>query len=144
MDIMSTEKRSALMSRIRGRDTGIERSVQAMLHELGLHHDAQVRELPGTPDFVLTDARVAVFVDGDFWHGWRYPAWKHKLSPEWRTKIAANRRRDRNNHARLRRRGWVVLRIWEHDIKKRPDWCKGLIARVAACPASRATDRPAP
>ena len=114
MDIMSPEKRSALMSRIRGRDTGIERTVQEMLQGLRLQHEVQVRELPGTPDFVLRDARVAVFVDGDFWHGWRFPAWEHKLSPKWRDKIAENRRRDRRNFARLRRQGWTVIRLWEH------------------------------
>ena len=120
---MSPEKRSALMSRIRGRDTGIERAVQEMLQDLGLQHEAQVRELPGTPDFVLRDAQVAVFVDGDFWHGWRFPVWEHKLSPSWREKIAKNRQRDRRNFAKLRRRGWTVLRLWEHDIERRPEWC---------------------
>jgi DNA mismatch endonuclease (patch repair protein) len=140
MDIMSAEKRSALMSRIRGRDTGIELTVQTMLQELELEHESQVRDLPGRPDFVLHESRVAVFVDGDFWHGWRFPAWKHKLSPKWQDKISANRRRDRNNHAKLRRRGWKVLRIWEHDIEKRPDWCLQRLACIAENRDPRTTD----
>ena len=131
MDIMSPEKRSALMSRIRGRDTGIERAVQGMLQGLGLQYEEQVRELPGTPDFVLRDARVAVFADGDFWHGWRFPAWEHKLSPSWRDKIAKNRRRDRRNFAKLRRQGWTVLRLWEHDIENRPEWCYRRLGQAA-------------
>lgn len=128
---MSPEKRSALMSRIRGRDTSIERAVQEMLQALGLEHEEQVRELPGTPDFVLRDARVAVFVDGDFWHGWRFPAWEHKLPSKWRDKIANNRRRDRRNFASLRRRGWTVLRLWEHDIESRPEWCSRRLGQAS-------------
>lgn len=139
---MSPEKRSALMSRIRGRDTGIERAVREMLQDLDLQHEAQVRELPGTPDFVLRDAQVAVFVDGDFWHGWRFPVWEHKLSPSWREKIAKNRLRDRRNFAKLRRRGWRVLRLWEHDIERRPEWCTQRLAQIAGLLDAKAVTGP--
>ena len=67
---------------------------------------------------MFTKARVVVFVDGDFWHGWRYPQWKHKLSDYWRAKIERNRARDRRNFQRLRRQGWIVLRLWGHDVEK--------------------------
>jgi DNA mismatch endonuclease (patch repair protein) len=79
--------------------------------------------LPGRPDFVFVRARVAVFVDGDFWHGWRFPLWEHKLSPFWKKKIGDNRVRDLRNFRKLRTAGWVVLRIWEHEIKDDPARC---------------------
>jgi DNA mismatch endonuclease (patch repair protein) len=116
-DIMSREKRSALMSRIRGKDTGIERTIAAALAARGLEPERHARDLPGTPDFVFRDLRLAVFVDGDFWHGWRFPAWEHKLTPRWKKKIADTRRRDRRNFARLRRAGWRTVRLWEHQIE---------------------------
>ena len=116
-DIMSREKRSALMSRIRGKDTRIERMVAVALTARGLRPKRHAPDLPGKPDFVFRDHRLAVFVDGDFWHGWRFPAWKHKLTPPWRPKIAETRKRDGRNFARLRRRGWRVVRLWEHQIE---------------------------
>jgi DNA mismatch endonuclease (patch repair protein) len=64
-----------------------------------------------------------VFVDGDYWHGWRFPAWKNKLPPYWQEKIENNRRRDQRNFLRLRRDGWLVIRLWEHDIERDPEGC---------------------
>lgn len=117
-DIMSVEKRSALMSRIRGTNTGPERKMAAALEALELVWESHARDLPGRPDFVFREAQVAVFVDGDFWHGWRFPAWRHKLSEKWERKIETTRLRDRKNHRRLRRMGWIVLRFWEHSIRR--------------------------
>lgn len=119
-DIMSPEKRSAVMSRIRGRDTGPERIVALWLGEMGFEPECHPRDLPGRPDFAFRDLRLAVFVDGDFWHGWHFPLWRHKLTEKWEAKIEGNRRRDRRNHAKLRRMGWRVLRIWEHQLEKAP------------------------
>ena len=62
--------------------------------------------------------RLVVFVDGDFWHGWRFPLWCDKLTPYWKRKIERNRRRDRLNFRRLRRLGWRVLRLWGHQVEK--------------------------
>ena len=115
-DIMSPEKRSALMSRIRGRDTGPERIIAAALVERGVQFEVHARDLPGRPDFLFRDSRLALFVDGDFWHGWRFPAWRNKLSEKWDAKIDGNRRRDARNFSRLRRAGWTVLRLWEHQV----------------------------
>lgn len=117
-DIMSPETRSAVMSRIRGKNTGPERAVAAGLASLGLEWESHVRMLPGRPDFVFAAARVAVFVDGDFWHGWRFPQWLDKLSEKWEAKIGATRRRDARNHRKLRRMGWKVVRLWEHQIQR--------------------------
>jgi len=117
-DIMSPEKRSALMSRIKGKNTLPERLVSAALATLGLSWESHAGDLPGRPDFVFRNAKVAVFVDGDFWHGWRFPIWRDKLSEPWEHKIGCNRARDQKNFRRLRRTGWSVIRIWEHQIQK--------------------------
>jgi DNA mismatch endonuclease (patch repair protein) len=122
-DIMSKEKRSALMSRIRGKNTKPERVIARGLRASGKWPIRHERRLPGRPDFVFWKARVVVFVDGDFWHGWRFPTWKAKLQPFWREKIETNRQRDQRNFRKLRRDGWKVIRIWEHEIKRDPDQC---------------------
>lgn len=132
-DIMSPETRSAVMSRIKGKGTGPELAVAAMLRGAGLYEwEEHARDLPGRPDFVFRDQQVAIFVDGDFWHGWRFPQWRDKLSVKWEKKIAANRSRDQRNHRALRRLGWRVVRIWEHQLKDNPDKCLDRI-REAVC-----------
>jgi DNA mismatch endonuclease (patch repair protein) len=78
---------------------------------------------------IIPSAKVAIFVNGDFWHGWRFPAWSWKLQPKWREKIAGNRRRDRCNTRSLQRKGWTVLRIWQHEVERNIDRA---VARVLA------------
>ncbi len=73
--------------------------------------------------------KVAVFIEGDFWHGWRFPLWQNKLAPKWQDKIAGNRARDQRNFRKLRRLRWKVIRIWEHTIERDLPSC---IARVLA------------
>jgi DNA mismatch endonuclease (patch repair protein) len=124
---MSAEKRSAVMAKIKGRDTGPERIVAGLLRDAGLTFENHSRDLPGRPDFVFRDRRVAVFVDGDFWHGWRFPVWRDKLSEAWEAKINATRVRDTRNFRRLRRSGWRVVRIWEHQLSRDPT---GSLARI--------------
>ncbi len=126
---MSPETRSRVMSRIRGRDTGPERAVAEGLSSLGVTWESHVRDVPGRPDFVFRASKVAVFVDGDFWHGWRFSLWRDKLSPKWEAKIEANRRRDARNARRLRYMGWQVIRLWEHQIDKDLTGC---IVRITA------------
>ena len=106
------------MSRIRGKDTGPELAVRAALEYRGLRFETHVRGLPGCPDVVFREARVAVFIDGDFWHGFRFETWRDKLSEKWEAKIEANRKRDERNFRRLRREGWKVLRLWEHQVER--------------------------
>jgi DNA mismatch endonuclease (patch repair protein) len=109
--------RSSLMSRIRGSNTTPERYVASLLAAGKIGFRQHDPELPGRPDLVFDRSRVAVFIEGDFWHGWRFPQWRHKLSPKWRTKIEMNRLRDTRNHRKLRRNGWRVLRMWEHQVE---------------------------
>lgn len=136
-DVMSADKRSLLMGRIRGKDTGPERIVAALLARHRFKFEQHARDLPGRPDFVLRRRRVAILVDGDFWHGWRFPSWEHKLAPFWRAKIGANRARDTRNIRKLRRSGWKVVRIWEHQLERGSErvWERLLAVLRSAPPA---------
>lgn len=136
-DIMSPEKRSAVMARIRGKDTGPEQRMAAALAEAGLSWESHARDLPGRPDFVFREKKVAVFVDGDFWHGWCFSQWRDKLSEKWESKIDGNRRRDLRNHCRLRQMGWKVVRLWEHQVAADIQAC---VSRVMQQIARRASD----
>jgi DNA mismatch endonuclease (patch repair protein) len=104
------------MSTLRTRDTGPELVVRRELHRRGLRFRVHLRDLPGRPDVVLTRARVAVFVDGCFWHGCP----EHAVAPKanatwWQEKLAANRARDEAVTAALTQAGWAVMRAWEHE-----------------------------
>jgi DNA mismatch endonuclease (patch repair protein) len=102
------------------------------LADRGLEWERHARDLPGRPDFVFREAKVAVFVDGDFWHGWRFNIWRHKLSEKWEAKIGATRRRDSVNHRALENMGWRVVRIWEHQIDASLARCAGRVVRALA------------
>lgn len=116
MGVMTPAQRSEAMRRVKLKGGPLEILVQTELRRLGLRFRMNYKRLPGSPDIVFPKERIAVFVDGDFWHGWRLPKWEQKLSAFWRKKLTANRARDRRNFRRLRAAGWTVLRIWEHQI----------------------------
>jgi DNA mismatch endonuclease (patch repair protein) len=118
MDNLTERQRSYCMSRVRNRDTDLEALVRSELFKRGWRFRKHVSSLPGTPDIVFVRQSVAVFVDGDFWHGYRFPKWRDNLSEFWAAKIQKNRQRDRRNFAKLRRLGWRVTRIWQHEIRK--------------------------
>ena len=119
-DKISKNKRSHLMSEIRSRGTKFEKEfILALQTKTRKKFELNVKDLKGKPDIVFRKYKVCVFLDSDFWHGWQYPRWKHLLKNDfWRNKIEANRKRDQKTTASLRRNGWVVCRIWEHNIKK--------------------------
>ncbi|MGA2853581.1 MAG: very short patch repair endonuclease [Verrucomicrobiota bacterium] len=116
------------MKRVKLKDGSLEKLVQRELRAKGLKFRRHVRTLPGSPDIVFPKEKVAVFVDGDFWHGWRLPAWEHKLSKFWRDKLRANRARDQRNFRHLRAAGWKVIRIWQHELKH--DGCATCVRRI--------------
>lgn len=122
-DNLTSTQRSYCMSRIKGKDTGLEVRIRSTLHRKGLRFRKHVKELPGKPDIVFTKARVVVFIDGDFWHGYRFPSWESKVSEFWKKKISKNRERDARNHRKLREQGWTVIRLWQHDIKRDFEAC---------------------
>ena len=130
-DNLSRAARSYCMSRVRSRDTGPELLLRSGLHRLGFRFRTHASGLSGRPDIVLTRFRIAVFVDGDFWHGYRFPQWCGSLAPFWHKKISTNRLRDRRNFQRLRRQGWTVVRIWEHEIETNLTSCVTRIANLA-------------
>ena len=120
-DVFSRKKRSWIMSRIRSKNTSIDRKMRDMLSGMNVRFE-MYPDLFGSPDFQV-GRNVLVFCDGDFWHGYRYAEKKRPAKKYWREKIEGNMRRDRKVSRKLRRDGWSVLRIWEHDIKKNPDKC---------------------
>jgi DNA mismatch endonuclease (patch repair protein) len=127
-DNLTPDHRRKTMQAVKGRDTSLERVVGSALHRLGLRYRRCVAALPGKPDFVFAGARVVVFVDGSWWHGWRFPQWKDRIGEYWRQKIERNRKRDRKNFRRLRRLGWTVVRFWDHQVQRDLD---AVVARIA-------------
>ena len=114
------------MAANRARNTKCERLLCAALRRLGLEFRRNVRSLPGKPDIVFPRDRLAVFCDGDFWHGRHWQRRKALLArgsnaDYWIAKIAANITRDRMQRAALRKGGWRVTRIWETEILKDPE-----------------------
>lgn len=117
-DKLTPAQRSYCMSRVRGKNTSLEKTAFAVMRRNGVRFRKHVADLPGKPDIVIPEKKVALFLDGDFWHGYRFPAWRDSLSPFWRKKIESNIKRDRRNFARLRRSGWRVIRLWQHQVKR--------------------------
>ena len=133
-DNLTPAQRSYMMSRVRSKNTKPELDIRRRLFARGLRFRIHDRRLAGCPDVVFARARVVVFVDGDFWHGWRFPSWSHKLAPYWREKIARNRHRDACNFRKLRRSGWRVIRIWEHEVEQSAEKC---VERILAAVVMR-------
>jgi len=125
-DIFTKEKRSEIMSLIKGKDTkpelALRKLVSAAFHSKGYRYRKHSKGIPGKPDLAYVSLKIAIFVDGVFWHGYQFKRWNDKLSAEyWRPKIEQNMKRDRKVNRKLKSLGWTVLRFWEHDVKKRPD-----------------------
>jgi DNA mismatch endonuclease (patch repair protein) len=119
-DVFSKAKRSEVMASIRSRgNKDTELALMRLFRRHGVTGWRRHQPVFGRPDFVFPKARVAVFVDGCFWHGCP----KHSTVPAthrafWKRKFTANRLRDRLVNRTLRRKGWRVVRIWEHDLRK--------------------------
>lgn len=122
-DIFTPQKRSWVMSRIRGKNTRIDLKMKDMLEKCPFRFEMYPK-MYGNPDFILRRKKIAIFCDGDFWHGYRYHEKKKPAKKFWRDKIENNMQRDKRYSRRLRRDGWSVLRFWEHDIEKNPNKCR--------------------
>lgn len=108
------------MSAQRRADTGPELAVRRVLHAMGLRYRVQAQPLPGLrrkADIVFSRSRVAVFIDGCFWHGCPvHGRRRHDVNSwYWPAKIERNRQRDADTDARLQDAGWTVIRVWEHE-----------------------------
>lgn len=110
------------MSKIRSSNTQFENDFIAELKKkTRKKFRMNVRNLTGKPDVVFQKERVCVFLDSDFWHGWRYSRWEQKLNDYWKRKIADTIKRDRRTSFVLRKQGWKVIRIWGHQIRHAQD-----------------------
>jgi DNA mismatch endonuclease (patch repair protein) len=128
-DDRTQTQRSETMRRVRSKDTSCELLLRRELHRRGLRYRLHT-DLPGKPDIVFVSARLAVFVDGCFWHGCpehcRIPTTNRRY---WEAKIARNQKRDATADAALRADGWRVVRVWEHRVRDKASRAK-IVARI--------------
>lgn len=129
-DTLTKKLRSHLMSCVRQTGTDIELLMRKRLWGMGWRYRLK-NKLPGRPDIVFVSKRVAIFVDGCFWHGCpvhgTFPKTNKKF---WLKKFRDNKNRDLKVDRQLSMEGWKVLRFWEHDVKKDPNSCCRVVSRV--------------
>lgn len=120
-DTYSAEVRSRVMSRVKARDTGPELALRRALYKAGVRGWRCHRsDLPGKPDVAFGRARLAVFVDGGFWHGHPSKYWPGRSGGYWDAKIARNQARDKQADLALASSGWRSLRLWDFEIERDP------------------------
>ena len=129
-DVFDPVKRSAVMRRVKGRDTGPEKTVRRLLTALGARYRLHRKDLPGKPDIVMAGRRLAIFVHGCFWHG--HDCARGARVPQqnrdyWLAKVGRNRERDIASRAALLAAGWRVEAVWECELRDEA----GLKARLA-------------
>ena len=132
-DSLSPADRSALMSRVRNRNTAPEVVVRKVAHRLGLRFRLHRKDLPGTPDLVFPQYRLVVFVHGCFWH--QHPGCRRASVPKtnaskWLEKFERNRSRDATTKCALEAKGWDVLVIWECETRSKDGLAEKLLARL--------------
>lgn len=129
-DVYDKEKRSAVMARVKSKDTSPERAVRRILTRLGARYRLHRKDLPGNPDIVMPGRRLVFFIHGCFWHG--HDCARGARVPKanrdyWLAKVARNKARDDRSAQALRADGWAVETIWECDLKDEA----GLTERLA-------------
>jgi len=138
MDVFTRVKRSMIMAKIKSKNTLPERLLFTELHRRGVRFHRHYK-LVGRPDIAFRRENLAVFVDGDFWHGHN---WKvlHQVPPKgfWRKKISRNMKRDRIVNKDLAALGWKVVRIWEHQVEKNQSRCADRIVKALSSRSVRA------
>jgi DNA mismatch endonuclease Vsr len=119
-DVVSEKTRSYNMAKIRSNGTKFEKDfVDDLRKYIDDSFELNVKDIKGKPDIVFRKKKICIFLDSDFWHGWQFPRWKHLMKNDfWVDKIEANRTRDKKTTQYLRKNGWRVIRIWEHNINK--------------------------
>lgn len=132
MDNLTKEQRRKNMQRIKAKDTKIEVILRKALWKKGYRYRKNYSGLPGHPDIVLTKYKIAIFCDGDFFHGKDWEVLKPRLersnnSEFWINKISRNRERDDEINKKLLFLGWTVIRFWGDEIKKHTDECVKVI-----------------
>jgi DNA mismatch endonuclease (patch repair protein) len=126
------------MARVRGRgNKSTEVKLAGLLRKSGIKGWRRHLHLPGTPDFAFPKLRLAIYVDGCFWHGCPTHATSPKTNSEfWRQKLSRNVTRDRLVTRTLKQNGWKVLRIWEHELENSQKVIRRLIKAIAGSPSS--------
>ena len=123
-DVLTREQRSYNMSRIRGKDTTPELRLRKLLFSRGLRGYRTKSKLFGKPDIAFTRFKVAVFIDGCFWHRCPVCFVRPETNPEfWKNKIEGNVKRDKIVKERLEEEGYKVIRLWEHEVRKDAEKC---------------------
>lgn len=118
MDIWNKKKRSAIMAKIKSKDTKPEWIVRRYLFSRGYRYRKNLKSLPGTPDIVLHKYGIVIFIHGCFWHGHEVDGTIPRTNTEfWHKKIETNRKRDERNKELLKKLGWRVMTIWECQLK---------------------------
>ena len=124
MDVLTKEQRHKNMAAIKSKDTKIEIMLRKALWHKGIRYRKNIKVLSCHPDIVITKYKIAIFCDGDFWHGKTFERYDVTTNAKyWHEKIKRNVERDLENTIELRDNGWTVLRFWETDIKKNLDMC---------------------
>lgn len=128
MDNLTQEQRRKNMQNIKSKDTAIEILLRKALWKKGYRYRKNYSQLPGTPDIVLTKYKIAIFCDGEFFHGKDWEVLKPRLekssnSEYWIKKITKNQKHDLEVNQALLFQGWTVMRFWGKDIKKDVDGC---------------------
>ncbi len=131
-DVLTKEQRHKSMKNIKSQDTKIEVLLRKELWRRGYRYRKNVKSLSGSPDIVLTKFKIAIFCDGEFFHGKDWEVLKPRLergsnSEFWISKISRNRERDDAVNKRLLYEGWTVIRFWGTDIQKHTDECVKVI-----------------
>lgn len=127
-DVLTPEQRRKNMQHIRSNNTKIEIILRKALWHRGYRYRINYKKLPGKPDIVLTKYKIAIFCDGEFFHGKDWEVLKPRLEKGdngsfWISKISRNRERDDEINKKLLFMGWTVIRFWGNDIKKNTDEC---------------------
>lgn len=123
-------QKSLAMSKIKGTNTKPEVILRKALWAIGLKYRINVKNLPGKPDILMRKYQLAIFIDGEFWHGYDWEIKKTKIKTNigfWVPKIERNMQRDRESNEKLIALGFYVLRFWEHEIKKDLTACLQII-----------------
>lgn len=134
----TSEQTYRIMSAVKSKNTKPEMLLRKVLWSRNYRYRVNYKKLPGKPDIVFTKTKIAVFCDGDFWHGHNWalrgiPSLEEELSRYshfWRDKITNNVKRDSEVTALLENQGWYVIRIWESDIKKDVEKCADIVSHV--------------